>query len=392
MARLISSCCEAGIAHAVVTVADGAAFSRVVRRSSEIFLLGVVPCFWLAILLISWFANERAGFDLRHAFLPAADDVLHGRSPYPLPTDPEVLGRHAYVYTPLVAYATVPLTLLSTAAAVDLGMVASFACVVAILWLVGVRDWRCYTIALVWPPVVNSAGNVAVSLPLALLLAGAWRVRTAEKASGALVGCAVAAKTFAWPLLAWPLVMRRWGSAVSAVGVTLVLSLGTWALIGFAGLRDYPDLVRAVTDAQEDDSYSLSSALLAAGVDGTLARAALVVLTAALLWAAVVFGRRGAEDKAFVALLLAALATTPLLWQHYLVLLLLALGITRPRLSVVWLLPLVLYLAPMTGNGKVWQTLLVPAVTVIVGASCFVPWRQPGSARAVSQDPVPAGS
>ena len=337
---------------------------------------GVLPALWIAVALSVWFSDDRAGFDLRHAFLPAAHDVLDGDSPYPAPDDPEVLGRYAYVYTPVVAYATVPFTVVSENVAIGAGMILSFAAVIAALALVGVRDWRCYSIALIWPPVINSAGNVAVSLALAVLLAAAWRFRRSEVGSGALVGCTVAAKSFAWPLLVWPLVMRRWRGAVSAVAVCAALSLGTWAMLGFAGLRQYPDLVRAVTDAQERDSYSLSGVLLELGLGSTLARGALLVLTAALIWAAVLFGRRGAEAQAFSALVLASLATTPLLWQHYLVLLLVALAVTRPRMSLGWLLPLILYLAPMTGNGALWQTILVPAVAAAVGVTCLLPSRR----------------
>jgi hypothetical protein len=71
--------------------------------------------------------------------------------------------------------------------------------------------------------------------------------------------------------------------------------------------------------------------------------------------------------------LLAALAATPILWQHYLVFLLLALAVAQPRLSVAWLLPLVVYLAPWKGNGALWQTVVVPIVVALVGAACLTP-------------------
>ena len=363
--------------------------SRLIRRVATLVFFGLVPVVAVLVALSVWVGDGRAGFDLRHAFLPAAHDVLDGNSPYPAPGDSEVAGRHAYVYTPVVAFATVPFTAIPEDAAIDIGMVASFGAVIAALLLVGVRDWRCYTVALVWPPVINSAGNVAVSLPLAVLLAAAWRWRRREAGSGVLVGCAVAAKSFAWPMLVWPVVIRRWRSSWVALTVAVALSLGTWAVIGFAGLRQYPDLVRAVTDAQEDDSYSLSGVLLALGAGTTLARAALAVLTVGLVWAAFAFGRNGSEPQAFAALLIAALATTPLLWQHYLVMLLVALAVTHPRLSFAWLLPLVLYLAPMTGNGRLWQTLLVSVLAAVVGASCLLPARRPATVPTAPQGAVP---
>jgi hypothetical protein len=89
-----------------------------------------------------------------------------------------------------------------------------------------------------------------------------------------------------------------------------------------------------------------------------------------------VLGRRGDERRAFAAAVLAALASTPILWQHYLVILLVPLAVCRPRLSAAWLLPVLLWLAPFTGNGTVAQTLLVPVVAALVGAACLAPERQ----------------
>ena len=346
--------------------------SRRIRRTATIVFFGVVPAAWLVIACIVWFGSERAGFDLRLAYLPAAHDVLNGDSPYPLPGDPEIASQHAYVYSPLVAFAVAPLTVFSTATAVKIGIVASFAAALAVLWLVGVRDWRCYGVAVFWPPVINSAGNAAVSVFLAVLLAAAWRWRNHEIASGALVGVTVAAKSFAWPLLAWPVVLRRWRGAVTGVLAALVVTFGTWAVIGFAGLSTYPDLLRELTDLEERNSFSLSGALLELGAGTVAARGVAVALTIGLIGLAAVMGRRGDERRAFVALLLASLVATPILWQHYLVFLLLAVAITWQRLSVSWFVPFLFYIAPWTGNGRMWQTVLVPAIVTLVALTCLV--------------------
>jgi hypothetical protein len=320
--------------------------------------------------------GENVGFDLRNAFLPAARDVLDGASPYPLPGDPEIAGQHAYVYSPVVAYALVPLTVLPDSVAVFVGACGSFVAALVALALVGVRDWRCYGLMLMWPPVLNSVSNVSVSLPLAVLAAAAWRWRDRELSSGALLGVAVAVKTFVWPLLLWPACTRRFRGALTGVAVATVLALGTWALLGFAGLRDYPDLLRAVTDLEERESYSLSGALLELGAGPTIARGAMVAVTAGLLALAVRFGRHGDERRAFVAVILASLAATPILWQHYLTFLLVALAVARPRLSLAWFLPFAFYGAPWTGNGRLWQTVLVPLVTALIGATCLMTVRR----------------
>ena len=74
-----------------------------------------------------WFAIERAGFDLRHAFLPAA----RRRAPRTTRRTRPPTTRRCSDDTPTSTRRssrtrTAPLTLLSTTAAVEIGMVASF--------------------------------------------------------------------------------------------------------------------------------------------------------------------------------------------------------------------------------------------------------------------------
>ena len=62
----------------------------------------------------------------------------------------------------------------------------------------------------------------------------------------------------------------------------------------------------------------------------------------------------------------AALALSPIVWLHYLVLLAVPLAIARPRFSPLWLLPIVLWVCPRSGNGDGLETLMPAAVTAIV--------------------------
>jgi hypothetical protein len=246
-----------------------------------------------------------------------------------------------------------------------------------VLALVGIRDWRCYAVAACWAPVFNGAQNVNVSIPIAVLVALAWRYRRSPLGSGLGVGCAVATKIFVWPLLLWPLAARRLRALATGVVAAVVLVFGSWAAIGFAGLGSYPTLLRTLTSYEERSSYSVSGALAVVGLPVAGARGVALVLTAALCLLCLVLGRRGDERRAFAAAVLAALASTPILWQHYLVILLVPLAVCRPRLSAAWLLPVLLWLAPFTGNGTAAQTLLVPVVAALVGAACLAPERQP---------------
>jgi hypothetical protein len=78
--------------------------------------------------------------------------------------------------------------------------------------------------------------------------------------------------------------------------------------------------------------------------------------------------RRRGDEVTFAAAVVVALIATPILWNHYLVLLLVAIALARPRLAPLWLLPLVLWITPHPESvGVVWRIVLVLAVIVVVG-------------------------
>ena len=90
-------------------------------------------------------------------YLRAADDVRAGDNPY---VDPDQLTEESaapYVYPPLLALVLVPATALpdevrgSSPAAVLVSLLA-IASIVGALLALDVRDWRCYPVALLYPP------------------------------------------------------------------------------------------------------------------------------------------------------------------------------------------------------------------------------------------------
>ena len=76
-------------------------------------------------------------------------------------------------------------------------------CLAATLWVVGVRDWRVYGVASLWPPVIDSYQTANLTLPLALLVAIVWRYRDNRWVAGATLGLALALKFFLWPVAIW---------------------------------------------------------------------------------------------------------------------------------------------------------------------------------------------
>ena len=88
------------------------------------------------------------------AIRSGARDVLQGISPYP-PADPVAIAHATHlVYPPLIAYLFVPFALLPYAMSAALYLCFCFAAVALSLRLLGVRDWRCYGVTLLWFPVV----------------------------------------------------------------------------------------------------------------------------------------------------------------------------------------------------------------------------------------------
>ena len=62
-----------------------------------------------------------------------------------------------------------------------------------------------------------------------------------------------------------------------------------------------------------------------------------------------------------------ALAATPLLWLHYLLLLYVPIALYRPRLAPLWFLPLVLWLTPEAhSQGVTWRIAFALAVVGVV--------------------------
>jgi hypothetical protein len=245
-------------------------------------------------------------------------------------------------------------------------LVAAF---VATLATLGVRDWRCYGLAFLWPPVTDAitTGNVTILLGLAAALT--WRFRARPPVAGAALGMGIACKPLLWPLVVWLAAGRRYAAAIWGVGVSAGVLLLTWAVIGFRGLADYPDLARRVSDAQDEHAYTLYALGLDLGLSPGVARGLWVALAVALLAGTVVTARREDERRAFVLGLAAAIACSPVVWLHYFALLLVVVAVAQPALGVLWFLGLPLQIVVTTGvhNGSTFQTtgvLVIAAVTV----------------------------
>src|SRR5207249_609110 len=160
------------------------------------------------------------------------------------------------------------------------------------LWVLGVRDWRCYGIVFLWPPFLAAVKTGNITALLGLSAALTWRFRDRASVAGASVGVSLAAKLLLWPLLVWLGATRRWRAALLSVAFAVGLLALSWAVIGFAGLLDYPDLLRRLQDVEAPQSYTLYALGLDLGAPGWLARAMWAMLAMGLLVGCVVVARR----------------------------------------------------------------------------------------------------
>jgi hypothetical protein len=319
----------------------------------------------LLVGLLSAAGSEPLGSDFRSVYLPAAEAVRDGGSPYPAPESKILEEERAYVYPPQLAFALVPLTFLPIGAAALLAFLVTLGALAGALALVGVRDVRCYSALLLWAPAWNALETANLSAALALALALAWRHRDDVWRPAIALGLAISAKLLLWPVLVWMLATRRERASVLAVSTGFAVSLVSWSALGFADFTSYPELLRRLSDFEAEKSYSLAGVAGELGFRPAAAGVLMLLVGGGFLVACIRLGRRGDDRRAFTCAIAAALSLTPVVWQHYLVILAVPLALSHPRFSAVWLLPIALWMSPRAGNGDGFET-LAPAVVVAI--------------------------
>ena len=337
-----------------------------------LFVLFAGMTFWWFFTIHDF--TGLVGSDFRGTLWDAARTLAGGESPYPDPSSLDLASGSPALYPPFAIAATIPLSWLPWSVAIGIWSLILVAGTLGGTWLLGVRDWRCYCVVLASLPLLFGVlcGNLT---PLLLLGVGAaWRYRTRSLLCGLALGVIIAAKLFLWPLVVWALLTRRFRAAAWATVVALVLVLVPWSLIGFEGLREYPDLLQAAADLYGPHSHSLVAAGGVVGLSDAAAQALPPLAAVLLLAVAAIASRR--EDggrRAFALATLAALAGSPILWTHYLVLLVAPIALIRPRLSWLWLaLPATLVVDHLPGGGLTSALSSAPPFGQALGVAALV--------------------
>jgi hypothetical protein len=345
------------------------------------------------ILTLHGNLGSQYGFDFRGIWR-AGGEMLNGRTPYPAPVA-GALARtgNPYVLPPLAGLLAISLTHLSFTFAVVITNVVCVVSLVAALRLLGVRDLRVYVIALCSFPFISSLALGQPDGLLALAAALAWRYR--DSPLGAIaIAVLIAVKLLAWPLLLWLLFTRRFRMALLAGAGSTVLLLGSWAIIGFHGLGTYSRLLSADARAFQTRSHSVVALIYRLG-GSTTTGTICAILVAASIALLIVHRARNRDQAAFLAALTAGLLSSPILWSHYLVILLIPLAITKPRLGPAWILVAALWLSPTEPPKSVIQVALVLGITAAITLAAGTDDRARRTstrkpARSSSRGPAPA--
>ena len=166
------------------------------------------------------------------------------------------------------------------------------------------------------------------------------------------------------------------------------VTLAAWAAIGFDGLGGYRDLLRRLSEIQSENSYSFVGVAHTLGLPGSVGQAVMLATGGTLVVLCAVFARRGDDFRSFTSALGATLALSPIVWLHYLVVLLVPVAIARPRFTLLWLLPVLLWTSPKPGYAEGVQT-FPPAIAVTILLVVLLTRPRPREAQAAPV-PVPA--
>jgi alpha-1,2-mannosyltransferase len=299
----------------------------------------------------SGIAAGTFGFDFL-AYHQAANRVLAGERLYD-PTVEETGGFGLFYYPPPFVLAILPLAPLATGTATWVWLGLSVAALVGGIWLMPVPvvvRWISLLLAgLSWP--VAYALKLGQVGPLLLLLfAIGWRWLDRPVAVGGSAALGAIVKIQPGIVLAWALLTRRWAAVVVGVAVLIVAALVATVVTGGLGVwADYLALLRNVSDPITTPHNFTPGAVLyqslpvPTGVAAAFQLASSVAAVGLVVFAAL----RATAAASYLAAVVASQLLSPVLWDHYAMLLL---------LPTAWLL----------AKGHAWAVAIPLATSVLV--------------------------
>lgn len=340
--------------------------SATVRRGALDDALRIgAPLITVALVALYLLRHELA-VDFQDQYWVVGHRLLTGGTPYDWTRAQIASGVGAFPYPALTAVAFVPFGPLPRGLAAAMWVALSLLAVAGTLRILRVRDWRLYPMVFLWWPVIIGWQSGNLTLVLLFGLALLWRHRDTPAAAGLIAALVISLKPFLWPVGLWLLATRRYAAAGWAILAGILVNLVAWSIVGFDQIPHYLHLDSAVTTALYRYGYGVISMAVRLGATRTAGTVVMIAISVLLAGHCVWLGRRGREAQALLVAVILTLAASPLSWMHYLALLIVPLAIVRPRLSVEWLLPLVLWLCPGGLQESGWQVALFALVTAAI--------------------------
>jgi glycosyl transferase family 87 len=279
-----------------------------------ILLLGALPTLSTGI---------GFGFDF-DAYYAAAGRLIAGERLYLAETviGPFTHGTHGlYVYAPPLALGLLPLAGLDLATATVAWYLLRILILAIACALLPVRPWvrfAAFAVTAFSAPFLSDQSLGNVNALLLLLLAIAWRWLD-RPVSAIAVAATIAIRPQMVILLAWWAIRRRWSLVAWCLGAGLVLVILTLPIVGIAAYVDFIQVLRNIRFEGAANNVAVPAIAADLGLPAPIGTVGYVT-GAAIGLVAVVASRRRAPAMGFVVGVAATLLLTPLLWPHYLVL------------------------------------------------------------------------
>ena len=283
-----------------------------------------MAAFGLGVAVVLAVAGSTLGYDYS-AYVNAAHRLLDGGRLY----DPAVSvagGFAIFLYPPPFALAMVPFALLPAAVGPWVwigGLLAAFLAG-AVLLPVGIRvRWAVILLAGVSWPFLYSVKLGQVGPLLFLGFAAGWRWLDRPLPLGISLVTGALIKVQPLLLFGWALATRRWRAAAAGIAIGLVAAAAVTPLVGFATWGEYLDLLRRVsTPVTTPHNFTPGAIAFQMGAPEPVANLLQVVMFGVALTVAAWAWLRSDAESAYVTTVVAAQLLSPLLWDHYAMLLL----------------------------------------------------------------------
>ena len=295
------------------------------RVAVAVLPIVALASFILVTGAIALAAGSLLGYDFQ-AYVQAADRLLAGDRLY----DPAVSvagGFAIYLYPPPFAVAFIPFALLPEGVGVVAWTVLLAACVVAAALVMPVRRevrWLIVLLAAFNWPVLYSIKLGQVGPVLMLLFAIGWRFMDRPAVLAATIVAGGVTKLQPAALALWALLTGRARAGVYAFGGLAVLAIASLVFLGPSTIADYVALLARVSSpVTTPHNFTPGAIAYQAGLSEGLATGLQWGVVALAVGASLVAIRFADAEASFLVTVVATQLVSPLLWDHYAILLLL---------------------------------------------------------------------